>query len=62
MNFLSAQYWMNPQYFIRLTTSDDDDDEQLCTLVVSLIQKYTRVSKTKQKSDDTENAIGFDLY
>jgi hypothetical protein len=52
---------MNPQYFVRLSDPDDDDDDA-CTLVVSLMQKYTRVRKTVEKTDDTELAIGFDIF
>ena len=52
---------MNPQYFVRLRDSDDDKDDT-CTLVVSLMQKYTRVRKTMEKKQDTEIAIGFDVF
>ena len=30
---------LNPQYFVTLTDPDEFDDEDLCTMVVSLIQK-----------------------
>ncbi|ELU01678.1 hypothetical protein CAPTEDRAFT_182806 [Capitella teleta] len=57
-----SAYWLNPQYFIRLTDPDEDDDEELCTLVVSLVQKFTRRRKTFEKTDDTQGAIGYDVY
>ena len=52
---------MNPQYFVRLCDTDDDEDDK-CTLVVSLMQKYARVKKTIEKKQDTEIAIGFDVF
>ena len=61
MYFWLDTYWMNPQYFVCLRDSDDDDNDK-CTLVVSLMQKYTRVRKTVEKSDDTESPIGFDVF
>ncbi|CAF3407564.1 unnamed protein product [Rotaria socialis] len=35
-------YWINPQYLVRLSMIDDDDDENLCTMIVALMQKETR--------------------
>ena len=40
-NFLE-QYWTNPQYLIRLNFVDDNDDENLCTMIIALMQKETR--------------------
>lgn len=57
------EYWLNPQYFLRLESSDSDgDDGENCLLVVSLMQKYSRVRKTQLATTDTDAAIGFDLY
>lgn len=36
------KYWTNPQYFVRLNFIDDDDNENLCTMIVALMQKDTR--------------------
>ena len=36
------KYWINPQYFVRLNFIDDDDNDNLCTMIVALMQKDTR--------------------
>ncbi len=62
MILFSAQYWSNPQYFVKLSDPDKGDDEQTCTLCVSLMQKYRRQLKVKRKTtEDLEEAIGFDI-
>ena len=33
---------MNPQFRIRVEDPDDDDDDNLCTVIVSLMQKGRR--------------------
>lgn len=45
-NFINT-FAMNPQYKITLTDSDEDDDE-LCTFVVSLLQKGSRRRKVEE--------------
>lgn len=42
-NFLCLEkYWTNPQYLVRLNFIDDDDKENLCTMIIALMQKDTR--------------------
>lgn len=49
----------NPQYRIKLTDRDPDDDDDLCTVIVAVMQKYRR----ELKKTGVENlAIGFALY
>ena len=36
------KYWTNPQYLVRLNFIDDGDDENLCTMIIALMQKETR--------------------
>lgn len=36
------KYWTNPQYMVRLNFIDDDDDQNLCTMIIALMQKETR--------------------
>uniref|UniRef100_A0A0M3IPF5 Calpain catalytic domain-containing protein n=1 Tax=Ascaris lumbricoides TaxID=6252 RepID=A0A0M3IPF5_ASCLU len=49
----------NPQYRIHLTDSDPDDDDELCTVIIAVMQKYRR----ELKHAGVENlAIGFAVY
>merc|ERR1712241_4162 len=49
-NFLSS-FITNPQYKITLKDVDEDDDDNLCTLMVSLMQKRRRELKDEGKTD-----------
>ncbi|XP_053671384.1 calpain-B-like [Anopheles nili] len=57
-NYLDT-FWHNPQYVIRLDDPDADDDDQMCTLIVSLIQKNRRSKRNKGIACLT---IGFAIY
>ena len=58
-NLFLAQYWSNPQYFVKLTDTDETDDVDTCTLIISLMQKFRRQMKTTlQKTENLEEAIG----
>ncbi|CEF68274.1 Calpain-2 catalytic subunit [Strongyloides ratti] len=50
---------LNPQYRIQLTDSDPDDDDDLCTVIVAVMQKYRR--ELRHKGLDNL-AIGFAIY
>uniref|UniRef100_A0A7E4VCX7 Calpain catalytic domain-containing protein n=1 Tax=Panagrellus redivivus TaxID=6233 RepID=A0A7E4VCX7_PANRE len=57
-NYLRS-FASNPQYRIQLTDSDPNDDDDLCTLIIGVMQKYRR----EMKSAGQDNlAIGFALY
>jgi len=57
-NFLST-FISNPQYSVTLKDVDDEDEEELCTLMVSLMQKGRRSLKDEGKED---LSIGFVIY
>ncbi|KAI6209484.1 Calpain family cysteine protease [Aphelenchoides besseyi] len=49
----------NPQFRIKLTDRDPDDDDDLCTVIVAVMQKHRR----ELKNVGVENlAIGFAMY
>ena len=43
-NYLES-FAMNPQYRINVTDPDDDDDDNLCTVIISLMQKGRRAMR-----------------
>lgn len=51
-------FHLNPQFHITLTDPDEFDDSDLCTLLVSLIQKRER----NQQDDQELISIGFVIY
>ena len=60
--YVAPEYWSNPQYFVKLTDPGETDDVDTCTLIVSLMQKLRRQMKTsKRKTENQEEAIGFDV-
>ena len=71
-NFLNT-FASNPQYLAVLEDSDDDEDD-LCTCIISLMQKGTRKKKSQNQMDGCltigntffieiiESAIGSRLY
>ena len=60
---LIEKFWMNPQYFVKLTDPDETDDVDTCTLIVSLMQKFRRKMRTQMKTVQYLNlAIGFRIY
>lgn len=49
----------NPQYRVQLTDADPNDDDDLCTVIIAVMQKYRR----EQKHLGLDNhAIGFAVY
>ena len=50
---------MNPQYLMKLSDYDLNDTDNLCTVVIAVMQKYRR----ELKHTGIENlAIGFAVY
>ncbi|KAI1295389.1 Calpain-A [Halotydeus destructor] len=52
-------YAMNPQYLISLVDIDEEDDDDMCTLIVALMQKNHR---SKRKMGLESLSIGFGIY
>lgn len=52
---------LNPQFIVNLTDPDEDDDQELCTIIVALMQKNRRSAK-KYKMGSSELTIGFAIY
>lgn len=59
--FLSATFWINPQFKIKLLEEDDDpgDDEVACSFLVALMQKHRR---RERRVGGDMHTIGFAVY
>ncbi len=57
-----AKFWMNPQFLINLPDVDKDDDENLATVIISLMQKDTRLKRVQTGTDSCEEYIQFRLF
>lgn len=55
-----AAFWMNPQFLVTLTQVDSDSNK--CTIIVALMQKYTREKRMKVHQDSLEDFIQFRVY
>lgn len=58
----AASFWQNPQFLLTLTDVDPDDNENMATVIVSLLQKYTREKRTQNSGESCEEFIQFRLY
>ncbi|XP_073995034.1 calpain-A-like isoform X3 [Rhodnius prolixus] len=52
-------HWRNPQYRIKLVANLKNDSGNKCTVIIALMQKYTRAQK---KIGAVKFWIGFDVY
>ncbi|RWS11444.1 calpain-B-like isoform X4 [Dinothrombium tinctorium] len=50
---------LNPQYLVKLTDYDEEDDDNLCTLIIALMQKNRRA---KRRMGADALTIGFAVY
>ncbi|CAF0866413.1 unnamed protein product [Brachionus calyciflorus] len=57
-----AIFWTNPQFLITLTDVDPDDNENMATIIISLLQKYTREKRVNNRGESCEEFIQFRLY
>ncbi len=58
-----ALYWTNPQFLVTLVDPDPTDEDDRCTLIVSLMQKYTRENRMKKPNlESLEEYIQFSLF
>lgn len=55
-------YWTNPQFLITLTDQDPNDKENMATIIISLLQKYTREKRSQNNGQSSEEYIQFRLY
>ena len=55
-------FWTNPQFLIKLTDVDPTDNENMATLIISLMQKYTREKRSETKGESAEQFVQFRLY
>jgi hypothetical protein len=53
-------FWTNPQFSIRLIEADKNDKK--CTIIVSLLQKYTRQKRFQTNGQPAEDFIQFRLF
>jgi calpain-2 len=56
----SMLYWTNPQFLIKLAQADAYDKK--CTIIVSLIQKYTREKRFQTYGQQAEEFMQFRLF
>ncbi len=52
-------FYTNPQYLFTLVDHDEGDDEDLCTIIIALMQKNHRARRKMGKESLT---IGFAVY
>ena len=57
-----ALYWTNPQFLITVKDVDPDDNENMATMIIALMQKYTREKRTANRGQSAEDYIQFRLY
>lgn len=57
------KFWTNPQFLVHLTDVDENDDEDKCSLLVSLMQKDSRLKRISQGTDESaEEYVQFRLF
>ena len=56
------RYWQNPQFLVKLVDVDMYDNENMSTVIISLMQKYTREKRTARNGQSAEEFIQFRLY
>ena len=61
--FVTAKFWTNPQFVFTLFDVDRDDNENKATVIVSLMQKDSRLKRIQSGTESpTEEYIQFRLY
>lgn len=56
----SMLYWTNPQFLIKLAQADVHDKK--CTIIISLMQKYTREKRYETYGQQAEQFMQFRLF
>lgn len=57
-----AKFWSNPQFLVNLPDVNEKDNESMSTVVVSLLQKYSREMRSQNNGESCEEYIQFRLY
>lgn len=57
-----ATFWTNPQFLVQLFDVDKDDNEDKATVIVSLMQKDSRLKRMQTGNDSCEEYIQFKLF
>ena len=56
-------FWTNPQFLVTLASPDSDNQNNKCTIIVSLMQKYTREKRMRFSQEDSyEEFIQFRIF
>ncbi len=58
----AAKFWTNPQFLLHLTDCDSDDNDNKATVIVSLMQKDSRLKRLQTGEDSCEEYIQFKLF
>lgn len=57
-----AKFWTNPQFIISLEDVDRDDNENLATVIISLMQKDSRLKRIATGDQTNEEYIQFRFF
>ena len=55
-----SKFWTNPQFMVQLVDVDKNDNEDKATVIISLMQKYTRIRR--QSDESSEEYIQFRIF
>lgn len=55
---LQESFWTNPKFFVTLKEEDDGNKDSRCTMIVALLQKPPKESRSKTKLLN----IGFSVF
>lgn len=56
------RFWTNPQFLVKLVDVDVNDDDNLATMIVALMQKFTREKRSQNHGQTAEEFIQFRLF
>ncbi len=56
------RYWQNPQFLVKIDKANLGENQNMTTMIISLMQKYTREKRTLKYGQAAEEFIHFRLY
>lgn len=56
------RFWQNPQFLLKLVDADLNYEENLATVIISLMQKFTKQKRRDYNGEPAEEFIQFRLY